>query len=85
MIIYYYIMNAANSSSVGVQGENTPLPLATFNAYVFIGPVVLGGLVNACLFGCLIIQTYLYYANFVKDHRGVKLTVSEIGMRRMNH
>lgn len=52
--------------------------LPPFNAYIMIGPVVLGALVNACLFGGLVIQTYVYHANFPNDHRVVKLTVAAI-------
>ncbi|OAX34187.1 hypothetical protein K503DRAFT_675545, partial [Rhizopogon vinicolor AM-OR11-026] len=51
-----------------------------FNPYTIIGPVVLGGLVNAALFGCLTIQTYVYYANFAKDHRAIKIMVSDIAI-----
>jgi len=58
---------------------------SSFNPYIVIGPVVLGALVNACLFGCLVIQTYVYYANFPKDHRAIKILVSDTGMRNTNH
>ncbi|KAG1892153.1 hypothetical protein F4604DRAFT_1912886 [Suillus subluteus] len=50
--------------------------LPPFNAYIMIGPVVLGALVNACLFGGVVVQTYVYYANFPNDHRVMKLTVA---------
>ncbi|KAG2155077.1 uncharacterized protein EDB93DRAFT_1131124 [Suillus bovinus] len=50
-----------------------------------IGPVVLGALVNACLFGGLAIQTHVYYANFPKDHRGMKLTVAAILASQIAH
>ncbi|KAG1906911.1 uncharacterized protein F5891DRAFT_999328 [Suillus fuscotomentosus] len=52
--------------------------LPPFNAYIMIGPVVLGALVNACLFGGLVIQTYVYHANFPNDHRVVKLTTAHV-------
>lgn len=74
-------MNITNSSGVITLYESAPLVVITFNAYTMLGPVVLGALVNACLFGCLIVQTCVYYANFVNDHRGIKFTVSEISMR----
>jgi len=64
---------------------STSVVESTFNPYVVIGPVVLGALVNACLFGGLVIQTYVYYANFPKDHRSIKILVSDTGMRSMNH
>lgn len=72
-------MDDTHSTSVVGQNEST------FNPYVVIGPVVLGALVNACLFGCLVIQTYVYYSNFPKDHRAIKILVSDTGMRNMNH
>ncbi|KAG2156349.1 hypothetical protein DEU56DRAFT_937435 [Suillus clintonianus] len=50
-----------------------------------IGPVVLGALVNACLFGCLIVQTYVYYANFGNDRRAIKITVAAIFASQIAH
>ena len=85
MIAYHIMMYATNSSGVGVPGESASLHIAIFHAYIIIGPVVLGALVNACLFGCLIVQTYLYYANFPNDHRGIRFMVSETGMKNTNH
>jgi hypothetical protein len=71
-------MNAINSTFIASPRKGT------FDPYVIIGPVVLGALVNASFFGCLIIQTYFYYANFAKDHRTIKLMVSDTGMRNLN-
>jgi hypothetical protein len=71
-------MNATNSTSIASPGESA------FDPYVIIGPVVLGALVNASFFGCLVIQTYFYYANFAKDHRTIKLMVSDTDMRNLN-
>lgn len=65
-------MNATVSTGVASQCESP------FNAYLFIGPVVLGALVNASLFGSLVIQTYVYYANFANDHRAIKFLVSTL-------
>ncbi|KAG2349193.1 hypothetical protein BDR05DRAFT_1028760 [Suillus weaverae] len=65
-------MNATNSSSVITPCENIPLAVVTFNVYITVGPMALGALVNACLFGCLVVQTYVYYANFANDHRWIK-------------
>ncbi|KAG1815697.1 uncharacterized protein BJ212DRAFT_237216 [Suillus subaureus] len=59
--------------------------LPPFNAYIMIGPVVLGALVNACLFGGLIVQIYIYYANFPNDHRMMKLTVAAILASQIAH
>jgi len=68
-----HIMNVTSSTDVAIR-----LEVESFNAYVYIGPVVLGSLVNASLFGCLVIQTYVYYANFAKDHRAIKALVSKL-------
>ncbi|KAG0709919.1 hypothetical protein DFH29DRAFT_21640 [Suillus ampliporus] len=71
-------MNSTDSNTGTTPGENAPLSSVAFNAYIMIGPVVLGVLVNACLFGILIVQIHVYYANFANDHRGVKLTVAAV-------
>jgi hypothetical protein len=72
-------MDATNSTSITSPGEST------FNPYFVIGPVLVGALVNASFFGCLVIQTYFYYANFAKDRRMIKLMVSDTGMGNLNH
>ncbi|KAJ8586652.1 hypothetical protein M405DRAFT_935240 [Rhizopogon salebrosus TDB-379] len=70
-------MNATNSTSIA-----SP---STFDPYLIIGPVVLGALVNASFFGCLVIQTYFYYANFAKDHRTIKLMVTVVFAMQIAH
>jgi hypothetical protein len=50
-----------------------------------VGPVVLGALVNACLFGGFVVQTYIYYANFPNDHRVMKFTVAVIFASQIAH
>ncbi|KAJ8581638.1 hypothetical protein M405DRAFT_777237 [Rhizopogon salebrosus TDB-379] len=72
-------MNATNSTSIASPGESA------FDPYVIIGPVVLGALVNASFFGCLVIQTYFYYANFAKDHRTIKLMVVVVFAMQIAH
>ncbi|OJA11157.1 hypothetical protein AZE42_13746 [Rhizopogon vesiculosus] len=67
-------MNATTGSSTSVASPSE----SAFNPYTIIGPVVLGGLVNASLFGCLVIQTYVYYANFAKDNRAIKVMVAAV-------
>jgi uncharacterized membrane protein YczE len=67
-------MDATDSST------SLSFEVAAFNASIIVGPVVLGTLVDTCLFGCLVIQTYVYYASFANDHRAIKSTVSEITM-----
>jgi hypothetical protein len=39
--------------------------VAAFNASIIIGLVLLGALVDTCLFefGCLVVQTYVHHAN----------------------
>lgn len=59
--------------------------LPPFDVYTMIGPVVLSALVNACLFGGLVIQTYVYYANFPNDHRAMKLTVAAVLASQIAH
>jgi hypothetical protein len=59
--------------------------LPPFNVYTMIAPVVLGALINACLFGCLVVQTYVYYANFPNDHRAMKLTVAAVLASQIAH
>ncbi|KAG1722899.1 hypothetical protein EDB19DRAFT_1916402 [Suillus lakei] len=75
-------MNATDSSSIAAPSS---FQVATFNAYIIVGPVVLGSLVDAGLFGCLIIQTYVYYANFANDHRAIKLTVAAVFAMQIAH
>ncbi|KAG1833542.1 hypothetical protein EV424DRAFT_1365862 [Suillus variegatus] len=75
-------MNITNPSTPTSLVQNV---LPPFNAYTMIGPVVLGALVNACLFGGLVIQTYVYYANFPNDHRMVRLTVAAILASQIAH
>ncbi|KAG2143577.1 hypothetical protein DEU56DRAFT_910711 [Suillus clintonianus] len=77
-----HLMNATDSSSVAAPSF---FQVAVFNAYVIVGPVVLGALIDACLFGCLIIQTYVYYANFANDHRAIKLTVAAVFATQIAH
>ncbi|OJA20752.1 hypothetical protein AZE42_12282, partial [Rhizopogon vesiculosus] len=74
-------MNATTGSSTSVASPSE----SAFNPYTIIGPVVLGGLVNASLFGCLVIQTYVYYANFVKDHRAIKVMVAAVFATQIAH
>ncbi|KAG1892154.1 hypothetical protein F4604DRAFT_1948618 [Suillus subluteus] len=64
------IMDATDSST------SLSFEVAAFNASIIVGPVVLGTLVDTCLFGCLVVQTYVYRANFANDHRAIKFTVA---------
>ncbi|KAG0709915.1 hypothetical protein DFH29DRAFT_21459 [Suillus ampliporus] len=84
-MITYHIMNATNSSTVTAPGEDAPASVATFNVYVMIGPVAVGALVNACLFGSLVVQIHVYYANFANDHRAMKLMVAAILASQIAH
>ncbi|KAG2073540.1 hypothetical protein BDR04DRAFT_1094450 [Suillus decipiens] len=74
-------MSVTNSSTPAAPQDAVP----SFNVYVMIGPVVVGALVNACLFGGLVIQTYIYYANFPNDHRVMRLTVAAILASQVAH
>ncbi|KAG1873719.1 hypothetical protein DFJ58DRAFT_759869 [Suillus subalutaceus] len=75
-------MNVTDPSTLVTASGNV---LPPFNVYTMIGPVVLGALVNACLFGGLVVQTYVYYANFPNDHPVMKLTVAAILASQIAH
>ncbi|KAG2156350.1 hypothetical protein DEU56DRAFT_975927 [Suillus clintonianus] len=77
-------MNTTDFSTVTVPQNALP-PFVAFDAYVMMGPVVLGALVNACLFGGFVVQTYVYYAHFPNDSRVVKLTVAAILAAQIAH
>lgn len=77
-------MNTTDSSTVTAP-QNALLPFVAFDAYVMMGPVVLSALVNACLFGGFVVQTYVYYAHFPNDNRAVKLTVAAILAAQIAH
>ncbi|KAG2152521.1 hypothetical protein BD769DRAFT_1770340 [Suillus cothurnatus] len=72
-------MDATDSST------SLSFQVATFNASITVGPVVLGALVATCLFGCLVVQTYVYYANFANDHRVIKFTVAAVFATQIAH
>ncbi|KAG1815696.1 uncharacterized protein BJ212DRAFT_1358074 [Suillus subaureus] len=72
-------MDATDSST------SLSFEVAAFNASIIVGPVVLGTLVDTCLFGCLVIQTYVYYANFANDHRAIKFTVAAVFATQIAH
>lgn len=69
-------MNVTNPSTLTAPRDVLP----PFDVYTMIAPVALGALLNACLFGGLVVQTYVYYTHFPNDHRAMKLTVSEPSM-----
>ncbi|KAG2344176.1 hypothetical protein BDR05DRAFT_962062 [Suillus weaverae] len=56
-----------------------------FNASLVIGPVLVGGLLSAALFGCLACQSYLYFARFKSDHLGLKAIVSAVILIQLGH
>ncbi|KAG2115907.1 uncharacterized protein F5147DRAFT_675158 [Suillus discolor] len=72
-------MDATNSST------SLSFEVAAFNPSIIVGPVVLGALVDTCLFGCLVIQTYVYYANFANDHRAIRFTVAAVFAIQVAH
>ncbi|KAG0709922.1 hypothetical protein DFH29DRAFT_1074870 [Suillus ampliporus] len=77
-------MNATGNSSTETT-PSLPLSFVAFNAYVMVGPLVLGALVNACFFGILVLQIYVYYTNFANDHRAIKRTVAAILASQIAH
>ncbi|KAG1806530.1 uncharacterized protein HD556DRAFT_319491 [Suillus plorans] len=72
-------MDPTNSST------SLAFEVAVFNPSIIVGPVVLGALVDTCLFGCLVIQTYVYYANFANDHRAIRFTVAAVFATQIAH
>ncbi|KAG2132560.1 hypothetical protein BD769DRAFT_1665997 [Suillus cothurnatus] len=56
-----------------------------FNARLVIGPVQVGGLLSAALFGCLACQSYLYFARFTSDHLSIKAIVSAVILIQLGH
>ncbi|KAG1755400.1 hypothetical protein EDB19DRAFT_1661022 [Suillus lakei] len=77
-------MSVTNPSAVTVPRNALP-PFESFNVYIMIGPVVLGALANACFFGGLVVQTYVYYASFPNDNRVMKITVAAILASQIAH
>ncbi|KAG1752825.1 hypothetical protein EDB19DRAFT_1670031 [Suillus lakei] len=58
---------------------------SNFNARVVIGPIQVCGLLSAALFGCLVCQSYLYFARFGSDHLALKATVSAVILIQLGH
>ncbi|KAG1744776.1 hypothetical protein EDB19DRAFT_1826921 [Suillus lakei] len=54
-----------------VVGSEDTIP---FDSRLIIGPMQIGALVTAALFGCIVIQSYVYFTKFV-DSLGFKATV----------
>lgn len=56
-----------------------------FDARLVIGPVQVGGLLSAALFGCLSCQSYVYFARFTNDHLAMKAAVSAVLFIQLGH
>ncbi|KAG1777826.1 hypothetical protein EV702DRAFT_1101188 [Suillus placidus] len=56
-----------------------------FDARLVIGPIQVGGLLSAALFGCLSCQSYVYFARFTNDHLILKITVSAVILIQLVH
>ncbi|KAG2135443.1 hypothetical protein DEU56DRAFT_392069 [Suillus clintonianus] len=56
-----------------------------FNARLVIGPIQVGGLLSAALFGCLACQSYVYFARFTNDHLTLKAAVSAVMLIQLGH
>lgn len=74
-------MNVTSPSTLTAPRDVLP----PFDVYTMIAPVVLGALLNACLFGGLVVQTYVYYTHFPNDHRAMKLTIAAILASQIAH
>lgn len=76
-------MNVTSPTGSTLTAPRDVLP--SFDVYTMIAPVVLGALLNACLFGGLVVQTYVYYTHFPNDHRAMKLTIAAILASQIAH
>ncbi|KIJ60438.1 hypothetical protein HYDPIDRAFT_98733 [Hydnomerulius pinastri MD-312] len=47
-----------------------------FNIGLILGPIEVGVVVASCLFGCAVVQTYVYYKRFLKDNWKIKALVN---------
>ncbi|KAG2342799.1 hypothetical protein BDR05DRAFT_990090 [Suillus weaverae] len=56
-----------------------------FDARLVIGPMQVGGLLSAALFGCLSCQSYVYFARFTNDSLVLKATVSAVILIQLVH
>ncbi|KAG2128955.1 uncharacterized protein EDB93DRAFT_147201 [Suillus bovinus] len=56
-----------------------------FDANLVIGPVQVGGLLSAALFGCLSCQFYVYFAKFTSDRLILKAAVSAVFFIQLAH
>ncbi|KAG1812118.1 uncharacterized protein BJ212DRAFT_1483303 [Suillus subaureus] len=56
-----------------------------FDARLVIGPIQVGGLLSAALFGCLFCQSYVYFARFPNDHLTLKAAVSAVIFVQLGH
>ncbi|KAG2135442.1 hypothetical protein DEU56DRAFT_392067 [Suillus clintonianus] len=56
-----------------------------FNARLVIGPIQVGGLLSAALFGCLVCQSYVYFARCTSDHLALKAAVSAVMLIQLGH
>ncbi|KAG1871215.1 hypothetical protein DFJ58DRAFT_722644 [Suillus subalutaceus] len=56
-----------------------------FDARLVIGPIQVGGLLSAALFGCLSYQSYVYFARFTNDPLILKAAVSAVIFIQLGH
>jgi hypothetical protein len=56
-----------------------------FDARLVIGPIQVGGLLSAALFGCLSCQSYVYFSRFTNDHLALKAAVSAVFFIQLGH
>ncbi|KAG1871214.1 hypothetical protein DFJ58DRAFT_762833 [Suillus subalutaceus] len=56
-----------------------------FDARLVIGPIQVGGLLSAALFGCLSCQSYVYLAKFTNDRLVLKAVVSTVFFIQLGH
>lgn len=56
-----------------------------FDASLVIGPMQVCGLLSGALFGCLVCQSYMYFARFTSDGLALKATVSAVLLFQLGH
>ncbi|KAG1750621.1 uncharacterized protein EDB91DRAFT_699009 [Suillus paluster] len=66
---------------IAISSEDTT---TNFDPRLVIGPMQVGALVTAALFGCLVIQTYVYFTRFI-DSSSFKATVAAVVLFQLGH
>lgn len=79
-----YRISIYSTISVGTM-HNSERSVNDFDARLVIGPIQVGGLLSAALFGCLSCQSYVYFARFTSDRLTLKAAVSAVFFIQLGH